>query len=188
MHRSGETKDSHLKPSTILHYFARNLAAWVCSRNLCVVLRAAERRVRSEHVYTGVQHTVHWDIAIDAEYNRISSIVENSIDEENNVDGGFSNLETHKNCYHLAWSAMYLVWQVRELHIAINLLIQDTINPVNIFHFIQNQADGILNVEEYLAWPVVEWTPLWGRLFNFQILVDGDWFLFGLIDSRRNTI
>ena len=51
---------------------------------------------------------------------------------------------------------MYLVWQVRELHIAINLLIQDTINPVNIFHFIQNQADGILNVEEYLAWPVVE--------------------------------
>ena len=39
-----------------------------------------------------------WDTAIDAEleYNRISSIVENSIDEENNVDGGFSNLEKHK--------------------------------------------------------------------------------------------
>ena len=37
-----------------------------------------------------------WDIAIDAEYNRITSIVENSIDEENNVDGGFSNLENTK--------------------------------------------------------------------------------------------
>ena len=46
---------------------------------------------------------------------------------------------------------MYLVWQVTELHIAINLLIQDTINPVNIFHFIQNRADGILRVEEYLT-------------------------------------
>ena len=121
-------------------------------------------------VYAGVQvvyncTTVHrvqlWDIAIDAEYNRISSIVENSIDEENNVDGGFSNLETHKNCYHLAWTAMYLVWPDRELHIAINLLIQDTINPVNISHFIQNQADGILNVKEYLGWAVVEWrTPI----------------------------
>ena len=43
---------------------------------------------------------------------------------------------------------MYLVWLDRELHIAINLLIQDTINPVNIFHFIQNQAYGILRVEE----------------------------------------
>ena len=51
---------------------------------------------------------------------------------------------------------MYLVWPDRELHIAINLLIQDTINPVNISHFIQNQADGILNVKEYLSWVVVE--------------------------------
>ena len=168
-----------------LHYFARSLILPLeCVHETSAVSWGRRRGV---NMCTPGCSTVHWDIAIDAEYNRISSIVENSIDEENNVDGGFSNLETHKNCYHLAWSAMYLVWLDRELHIAINLLIQDTINPVNIFHFIQNQADGIFNVEEYLAWPV-EWTPLWGRLFNFQILVDGDWFLFGLIDSRRNTI
>ena len=57
--------------------------------------------VHSVQVYTLLHcvhcTTVHWDTAIDAEeYNRISSIVENSIDEENNVDGGFSNLETQK--------------------------------------------------------------------------------------------
>ena len=50
-----------------------------------------------------------WDIAIDAEYNRITSIVENSIDEENNVDGGFSNLE-NKMLYFSAWSWSLLSW------------------------------------------------------------------------------
>ena len=39
---------------------------------------------------------------IDAEYNGSYPIVENSIEEENNVDGGFSNLE---NCSLLALSS-----------------------------------------------------------------------------------
>ena len=157
-------------------------------------MRAAERRVQSEHVYTRVQCTVHWDIAIDAEYNRISSIVENSIDEENNVDGGFSNLETHKNCYHLPWSAMYLVWPARELHIAINLALKTQSSQWIFFISFRIQADGIFGWAGGILFFAGQRnegmnTLLFrSRLFNFQILVDTDWFLFGLIDSWRNTI
>ena len=109
----------------------------------CQSLNLSWRRSRNCTANTAVQFSVVlWDIAIDAEYNRITSIVENSIDEENNVDGGFSNLETHKNSYHLPCSAMYLVWLDNGARCS------PTINPtfkaiksVNIFLFIHIWAD-----------------------------------------------
>ena len=67
------------------------------SRNLSrVEAAAAVRSWRAVQPAAAPPAPHSWDIAIDAEYNGISSIVENSIDEENNVDGGFSNLETQK--------------------------------------------------------------------------------------------
>ena len=138
---------------------------------------------RCTHCTQRCIRTVHWDIAIDAEYNRISSIVENSIDEENNVDGGFSNLETHTKTV-ITLLGLQCILSGQWTWYRHKSSIEHTINPLNISHFIQdsggwNSLQGRRRI--FLNWPYLS------RLFNFQILVDTDWFLFGRILTVEET-